>query len=93
MKNLMDRIVNKRYHLILEECDLIETLRVINKHHRVVPEMRVGNCGWVDTNKWFIHFTSTEFKWRLIRDELKVIRVFETCDIPEHMNGVVYSTD
>lgn len=95
MKNYMDCIITNRYHLVLEEKDVTKTLEVINKHHRSVPDMKVGNCGWAngDENKWFIHFTTTKAKWAVIRDELKVQRVFEVKDIPKQTNGKIYSTD
>lgn len=94
MKNLMDLIITKRHHLIVEEQDVVKTLKVINQHHKIVPDMAVGNCGWADdTNKWFIHFTTSRAKWKAIRNELKVVRVFENLDIPKNTIGVVYSTD
>lgn len=93
MRNLLDLFVTKRCHLVVEEQDVVKTLRVINQNHRTVPDMAVGNCGWDDTNKWFIHFTTTKAKWKIIRKELNVVRVFENTDIPANKVGVVYSTD
>lgn len=93
-KKFLDRILTRRCHLIVEEEDMIRALNVINKHHRVAPDMRVGNCGWADdTKKWFIHFTTTEYKWNLIRNDLKVVRVFENTDIPKNCIEKVYTTD
>lgn len=92
--NFMDLIRTKNFSLIVEEKDVTKTLKVINSHHRFVPDMQVGNCGWADDdNKWFIHFTTTMAKWKVIREELKVQRVFENTDIPKQTNGKVYSTD
>ena len=93
MKRLFDKFITERHHLVLEEDDVIGTLKVIQKHHRVLPDVRVGNCGWKDENKWFIHFTTSRARWKTIRNELKVVRVFENLDIPENTIGVVYSTD
>ena len=94
MKNLTDYIITKRCHLVLEEQDVIKTLNAINRHYRVVPEIRVGNCGWVDdSNQWFIHFTATKAKWKVIRNELKVVRVFDNGEIPKNSVGKVYTTD
>lgn len=95
MQNLLDKIKTRRCHLVLEEEDVIRVLNVINKHHRIAPNMRVQNCGWADSNKWFIHFDSTEYKWNRIRFELKVIRVFSNMDIPNDTKGCgnVYTTD
>ena len=94
MKNFIQTIFKKRYHLVVEEADVTKALEVINKHHRVVPDMRVGNCGWVDSTKWFIHFTTTAAKWELIRKELCVVRVYRNMDIPDTTAvGIAYSTD
>ena len=83
MQNLLDKIKTRRCHLVLEEEDVIRVLNVINKHHRIAPNMRV------------IHFDSTEYKWNRIRFELKVIRVFSNMDIPNDTKGCgnVYTTD
>ena len=94
MKNLLNKILARRCHLVVEEEDIIRVLKVINKHHRLVPNMAIGNCGWGDdTKKQFIYFTTTEYKWDLIRNDLKVVRVFKNTDIPKDKIGTVYSTD
>lgn len=93
IRKLIDRVTTRRCHVVIEEQDVCKTLRVINSHHKIVPEMAVGNCGWDDTNKWFIHFTTSNAKWDIIRKELKVVRVYENTDIPKNTVGVVYSTD
>lgn len=93
MKNLINKFVVKRHHLIVEEEDVIRVLSVIQKHHKILPDMAVGNCGWDDEKKWFIHFETTEYKWKAIRTDLKVIRVFENLEIPKKCIGKVYTTD
>lgn len=95
MTNIIDLLVTKSYQLVVEEKDVTKTLKVINAHHRFVPDMQVGNCGWAedDNNKWFIRFTTSKAKWKVIRSELKVHRVFESTDIPKQTNGTVYSMD
>lgn len=93
MNKLFDRFIYKRYHLVLEERCVVYALSVINKYHRIIPNMAVGNCGWADRRKWFIDFTTTERKWKRIREELNVIRVFDVCDIPPNLVGFIYTTD
>lgn len=94
MKNILDHIITKRYHFVVEEQDVVKTLNTINKHQRIVPDMRVGNCGWADDpNKWFIHFTTSKAKWELIRNDIKLVRVFGNMDIPKNSVGKVYTTD
>ena len=92
---LFDLIKKERHHLIMDEVDVIDALKVINKHHKIVPDMAVGNCGWAngDENKWFIHFITTKIKWDTIRKELNVVRVFTCGDIPEKSVGIIYSDD
>lgn len=92
MEKLLDQVRTRRCHLILDECDVIKAINVINKHHRVYPTYSVGNCGWTDDRKWFVDFTTTIHKWDLIRHELEVKRVFDVVDIPENSKGV-FSTD
>ena len=94
MGKLLDRVVTKRFHLVLDECDVIRTITVINRHHRFYPTYSVGNCGWADDRtKWFINFTTTIHKWKKMRHELCITRVFDICDIPEDSKGVIFSTD
>ena len=93
MKNIMDLLVTKKYSLIVDENEVTKTLKVINSHHRFVPEMQVGSYDWPGENKWFIHFTTSRAKWKLVRSELKVQRIFEYADIPKDKKGIVYSTD
>ena len=99
MKNLIDKFVFKRHYLVLEETDVVNALDVIMKHQnkslRVLSKtnMLVGNCGWADKTKWFIHFTTSEDRWYDIRRELKIVRVWENRDIPKNTNGIVYSTN
>lgn len=93
-QKILDKFITKRYHIVLDEVDVMNALKVIDRCHRSVPEIRVGNCGWAeDPNKWFIHFTTTVSKWETIRKDLKVVRVFSNQDIPKNSIGTVYSTD
>ena len=92
MKNLLNRIITERYHLILNEEDVLNTVSVLNKH-KIYNDMAMGNCGWADKDKWFINFTSTKAKWELIRKELDVVRVYENTDIPKDVEGVIFTTN
>lgn len=51
MRKLLDKIMIKRCHLVVEVNDVIRVLKIINKHHKLVPNMAVGNCGWGDDTK------------------------------------------
>lgn len=94
MRNFVNHFISKRFHLVVEEEDVTKALQIINKHHLTAPNMSVGNCGWADDrNKWFIHFTTSQAKWDIIRKEMRVKRVFENLDIPKNTIGVIYSTD
>lgn len=93
MAKLINKMVIRRRHIIVDAEDVLHALSVIQSHHSVVPEMKVGNCGWAETNKWFIHFDCSNEKWELIRHELEVVRVFNNSDIPNANFGAVYSTD
>ena len=90
---LFDKFITEKHQLVVDEVDVIGVLKVIQKHHKTAPEMSVWNCGWKDTKKWFIHFTTSRAKWKVIRNELKVVRVYDYSYVPEDMMGVVYSKD
>ena len=82
-----------RHHLVMNEEDVTRVLLVIQAaHHDHIPNMKVGNCGWADKQKWFIHFDTTKRKWDRIVRELNVVRVFGNVDIPKNTIGV-YTTD
>jgi len=94
IKTAIDRFVPVRHELVVNEEDVVNTLKVIQRYHKVVPDMAVGNCGWADDpEKWFIFFDTTNHVWEHIRNDLKVVRVFGNKDIPTNTRGVVYSTD
>ena len=86
MAKLINKIIIKRRHIIVDAEDVLHALSVIQSHHSVVPEMKVVNCGWAESNKWFIHFECSNEKWELVR-------VFNNSDIPNANFGAVYSTD
>ena len=50
MKKLINKIIIKRRHIIVDAEDVLHALSVIQSHHSVVPEMKVGNCGWAESN-------------------------------------------
>lgn len=89
----MDKFIKEEHRVVVAEMDVINTLKAINEHHRFPPKMRVGSCGWVNSNKWFIYFTTTRAIWKELINDLNIVRVFENDDIPDKQVGVVYSTD
>lgn len=97
MNKLIGKFIVKRRTLIFNEVDLIKALNTINQHdgrlNNLNRNMTVANCGWTDRRKWFIHFDASDKTWESIRDELKVIRVWETTDIPKDSIGQFYTTD
>lgn len=70
MINLFKNIVQKRRHLIVDESNVMDALKVISgvkndSKIRILTKMEVGNCGWADKpNAWFIHYDSTDYQWR-----------------------------
>lgn len=73
MSILKDKIMPIRRYLILEESNVLETLRVIGTQNSIFIRMNliVNNCGWADEpTKWFIHFDASNDQWRCIVDEL-----------------------
>lgn len=96
MKKFIDKIIVKRRHLIFEENDMIKVLKTVDKIHDrgwLRNNVAIGNCGWDDRAKWFIHFDASNERWEQIKNDLNVKRVWNNTDIPEKSTGVVYSTD
>ena len=98
MKKLLDKIIYKRHHLIMDETKVMDALKTVqnvcsSKRSLKNIDMAVGNCGWADTKKWFVHFTCSNRRWEMLRKELNVIRVFELLEIPENTNGNYYTKD
>lgn len=76
---IIDNVVAKRHHLIVEEKDVMSLLKVfdnVNRSSRLVHtmNMEIGNCGWAnEPTKWFIRFDTTDRKWKKILAELSHI--------------------
>lgn len=72
MFNLFDTFAKKRRHLIVEEEDVMVTLKVFDEaNHKnkvsYLMNMEIGNCGWLDEpTKWYIFFDATNKKWKSI---------------------------
>lgn len=95
---LINKIVVKRRHIIVEEEDLNRVLTTIHSVNREVGSytymhMEIGNCGWADEKKWYIHFITSEDKWNVIKQKLNIVRIWFDEDIPCGTIGTVYSTD
>ncbi len=97
MLNFINKIIVKRRSLVFEEIELTRVLEVINKHKDPWfisrPNMSIGNCGWKDETKWFVHFDTSKSAWNKIIKDLEVIRVWQNRDIPRKCTGKIYSTD
>ena len=73
MKKILNILLMKRHYLIVEENDVTKVLDVINRHHTILrnEDLFVGYCRWADEpTKWFIHFTTTNSKWDIIRKRI-----------------------
>lgn len=92
MMNLLQDLKVKRRHLVVDEGNVLNVIRILNRYG-ICTNMGVGNCGWRDETKWFIHFDMSGRKWDRLTDELNVIRVWKNCDIPKGITGNIYSND
>ena len=64
--NLLSKLTVNRHYLILDESDVIETLKIINAHKVFYAnqKLKVGiNKKSLNDKEWFIHFNSTDDKW------------------------------
>lgn len=72
--NLLSKLTINRHYLILDESDVIETLKIINAHKVFYAnqKLKVGiNKKSLNDKEWFIHFNSTDDKWMRIVTDLK----------------------
>lgn len=90
-EKLFDRFTVKCRHIVMNKEDVMNTLEFINSIG--LYDVGIGNCGWDDERKWFIHFDASNAKWTAVRDGLNVNRIWNWNDIPEKAIGKIYSTD
>ena len=73
----MSSIFKKTREFIVEEKDVIDVLKAINKHLGWL-DGQVGNCGWAEEpTKWFITFDATDKKYGRIINDLNEIGEFK----------------
>ena len=73
MSNLIDFLRGREHEIILDESEVLDTLRVINTHQRwsINQKLAVGDCEWdFDATKWYIYFSATNWQWKLIINDL-----------------------
>ena len=66
MKEIIEVLIGKTHELILEEEDVLATLKVINNHQKwyINQKLSVGSCGWEDEpTKWAIYFNASNVQW------------------------------
>lgn len=90
-EKLFDRFTVKCRHIVMNKEDVMDTLEFMNSIG--LFDVQIGNCGWEDKQKWFIHFDASNVKWTTVRDSLNVKRIWNWNDIPEKAIGEIYSTD
>lgn len=91
MSKLTDKIIYRCHTIIMTEYDVMGAIKALNLFG--IYDMNVGNCGWAEEDKWFIHFTTSDGKWRDIVDVMRIVRVWSYVDIPEDTKGRIYSND
>jgi hypothetical protein len=67
MINRIPDLIKKRRRLVVEECDVTKILTVINKQYFASANVGVGNCGWAETTRWFIHFDASKRQYERIK--------------------------
>lgn len=66
MNEFIEALFGRTRELILEEEDVIETLKVVNESRRwfIRHSLSVDTCGWEDQpTKWAIYFNATTIQW------------------------------
>lgn len=70
MKQFIKQFIRSRCEVIIDEENITKVLRVLNKHG-INSNLSIGNCGWKESNMWYIMFTSSGKRMTSIRSELK----------------------
>ena len=75
---MLSGIFKKEREFIVEEQDVMDVLKAINKHLGYL-DGAVGNCGWGDglESKWFVSFYARDNKYQRIVNTLKEIGEFK----------------
>lgn len=76
IKNVSNKFVPKRHYLIVDEKNVLEVLREIDKQivWYINQSLSIDNCMWADDpTKWFINFNASEDQWMSIIDGLEEI--------------------
>lgn len=77
MINLFSIFVKKRHALIVDESDVMTTLKVLDEishksRFHIITGMEIGNCGWSnDPTAWFIHYDATAKQWRSVIEKFE----------------------
>ena len=95
MKGLLSNFRIVKCALLFNEHELIKTLDTVNKRiskSLIFPRwMKLTRCHEFTDKVWRMEFITTGKKYKAIIKELKVKRVWDRDDMPEHIDGKVYS--
>ena len=76
--HLGDFINKSNRQLVIKKDDVMIVLEAINKinnesRFNKILDLKIGNCGYTDelADRWFIHFDTSDRKWKLLIAELK----------------------
>ena len=75
MKTIIETIRGKMHDLVLEESEVLETLRVVNAYQKwyIDQKLAVGHCEWDDEpTKWYLSFNATSNQWKHIVNDLTI---------------------
>lgn len=89
MMKLVDMVIHRYHSIIMTEDDVMRAIMYLNLFK--IYDMTVANCGWEEKDKWFIHFVTSDYKWKEIVKTMQIIRVWTYFDIPIDTKGRVYS--
>lgn len=74
MTKFLEKTMVKRHQLVLNRDAVMDVLDCINQditdYEMVIQNLAVGNCGWADKSKYYIHVTTTQHRWNRIKDIL-----------------------
>ena len=85
--NIMKRIIKRRYNLVFSFDEMENIFKALNSLD-IQSNIACGNCGWKDSDKWFVLFTATDYEMEKLFELIQFKTVMHNIDIPDGGIGI-----
>ena len=70
MKQFFKQFIRTRCEVVIDEDRLADTIKILDSH-KINSNLAIGNCGWMEVEKWYVRFTASNRTLGIIKSELK----------------------